>query len=279
MSEQVPTNGFAVPPIPQNQSLNPAPQVPSLQGLVPPAPAPAQEQPQQQPQQNADLVALLQGFLKQPQGQQPQVQEQEQAVEFDASEASELAEDDPLANSMLSVIGVVAPSIDIERFLSKALLANDASLIDVAYVQEKFPQSAQQLLTIARGLIDHSKAQGARREAAVHAAAGGKENWTAAAAVFRQSAPPAIKQIAQVLFERGQDVAAAQLVVGFSQQSGALASPGTFVQGGGANFGGQALDKATFQTELRKLNPNEVGYEQKRADLFARRQQGKALGR
>lgn len=284
MSEQVQTNGFVVPPIPaaQQASIAPsqAPQPTGLQALVPPQQTPQQAEPQQpqQPQQNQnpDLLALLQGFLQQPQQEQQAPQQQEV---FDESEISEMSENDPLANSMLSVLGAAAPGLDIDRLLSKALTQNDVGLIDVAYLQEKYPQNAQQLLTIARGLVEHAKTQGERRQNAIFQTAGGKEQWAAAAAAFKQSAPAALKQIAQVLFEQGNDTAGAQLVLGFAQQAGAVVQPGQFLQGGGAAPAGQALSKAEFQAALQKLNPNAEGFEQKRAELFQRRQLGKQLGR
>ena len=285
MAEQVPTNGFAVPPLPAGQPLQPGPaqQPQQPQPQVPQAPQPVQQPAPQAPaapaDANADLLNLLQGFLATQQPATPAPVAPAIQGDFDPSEVREVTSDDPYAASMLSVLTASAPGLDVERLLGRALLANDAALMDVAYLQDKYPAQAQNILNIARGLVEHNKVQGARREAAVHTAAGGKANWDAAAAVFKQQAPSTLRQIAQVLFEQGNDEAGAKLVTMFAQQQGVVPQAGDFIQGGGGQSVTQALDKAGFQAELRKLNPQEAGFEQARDALFQRRHLGKQLGR
>jgi hypothetical protein len=74
--------------------------------------------------------------------------------------------------------------------------------------------------------------------------------------------------------------AAAQTVVDFAGNKGLVPAPGQFL-GAGANAANaaQALDKAGFQQELRKLDPNSRTFQQDRDALFARRQLGKNMGR
>ena len=75
--------------------------------------------------------------------------------------------------------------------------------------------------------------------------------------------------------------AGAKMVVEFSKNSGHLPSVNPLLNTGVAApaAAAQALDKVGFQTELRKLNPQDRDYIAQREQLFARRQLGRQLGK
>lgn len=274
MTTAVPTDGFIAPPA----NAGAAPPANAQPGFVqpPPAgtPAPAAPVPAQAGADVAALTAALTAALA----------SQQAAVAPAAAPAAAVeGSDDPILRSMAAVLKTAAQGIDLDRLLGKAIEYGDAGLIDTAYLTEKGGVNAAQLLTIAQGIVESTNAKASAVEKEVHGLAGSEANWNACATAFNTKADPALRAVvAQMLDSKKSDQikAAAKLVVDFAKGTGIVPTPAGLVTGfGAAPISGQGLSKDEFQTELRKLNPQDRGFVAARQDLYARRQMGKQLGR
>lgn len=289
MTQAVPTEGFNSGLI---QNTPPANQQPGF--VVPPAgnapdQVPATPAQQAQAPQGNDALASAIAALTQALGTQvtpvepaaqaaPAIQGVPQNLnEFDVSSL-----DDPIMRSMATVMQTVGKDLDMDRAIGKALANGRVDLIDVAYITEKGGANAQQLITIAQGLVQAVEAKSAAATAKVYAMAGGQQQWDAGIAAFNSGAPQELRVVVGQMLDSGKDNlidAGAKIIVEFSKNSGLLPQNKPLLQQGAASaVAAQALDKVGFQAELRKLNPNERGFEAARAELFARRQAGKNLG-
>lgn len=184
---------------------------------------------------------------------------------------------------MATVMRTAGKGLDMDRVLGKALEHGSTDLIDVAYLKEKAGDTAEDLLAIARGIVEAVNAKAIEQEKAVFALAGSEANWHASVAAFNKSAAPELRAVIVQMFNSGNAAsieAAGKLVVQFAKGTGAVPSPAALVTNGGAAPAiGQALSKDEFQSELRKLNPQDRDYVARRGDLYARRQAGKQLGK
>jgi len=264
--------------------------VPQGQPAAQPGAQPAQPpaQPAASPDM-ANLVAMLQTALgnKAPDGAAtppaaPAATErpawmQDSANTFDVSSI-----EDPILRSMATVMQTVGKGVDLDRVMANALAHGDARLIDVAYLQEKSPDNAQQLAEIARGIVEGVVAKSAAIEKSVHALAGGEAGWDAATAAFNAAAPQELRvTVAQMLnsTNEGLITAGAKIVAEFGKGSGMIPQAGApLLNAAPGAAAGQGLSKASFQAELIKLRPDTPGYEEARTALFARRSLGKRSG-
>lgn len=285
MTQQVPVEGFAVPPAQpgthergQSQPGVHLPPPPSQQvpGFVPQAPAaPAAAQPTV-----AELRAMLAAAEASQLPAQPQAQPQQ--PQHNQSNFLDGAADDPMLESLTSMLVGTYPQLDQERAISKALAYGDPELIDFAYLREIGGANAKALENLARGVVNYTVQQANAREQAVYASAGGQANWQAAVAEFGKSAPAHLKLAVKTMFDSGQSAsvdAAAKTVLEYAKASGAALVPAGLVQSGATASTALALDKFQFQAELRKLDKHAPNFEQLRGELFARRQLGKQSGR
>jgi hypothetical protein len=191
--------------------------------------------------------------------------------------------DDPIIKSMATVMQTVGKGVDMDRAIGKAIEDGRTDLIDVAYLREVGGANAQDLITIATGLVNAVAAKSASVSNEVHALAGGQANWDAGVAVFNQAAPSELRLVVAQMLDSGKEQlikAGAKMVVEFSKNSGKLPNVNPLLQSGAsAPAAAQALDKVAFQTELRKLDPNSRDFQSQREQLFARRQLGRQLGK
>lgn len=280
--------GFSVPPVPDGAQVHqrtteaPPPagaQQPGFVPPAPPAPAPAagtftQEQVQAM---IAEALAKAQAPAPAPTPAAPALNP---AATITAP--AELATaSDPVLSSMTAMFTGSAQGIDITRALGNALTHGDARLIDVAYIREKGGANAEHLVTLAQGIISRVEQQAAEGAKAVHAEAGGEQQWNVAVAAFNTHAPAHQKLVIRNMLDSGNPEsikAAAKSVVEFARSSGQVpVAPGLVHAGAGGAGAAQALDKHGFQQALRQLSPNSPGYEQARAELFQRRALGKSL--
>jgi hypothetical protein len=289
--EVVNVSGFNVPPAQPgtergtNPPINGGPNLPPLNptpgfNTLPQAPNAITSQPQvQQPA---------------PQVQQPQVQpaKQEPAApalnELTGVPTSDLRNfdvgtiEDPVIQSMAQVLITSAPDIDLDRALANAIKYGNADLIDVAYLKEKGGAQGDQLASIAKGLVTQIAAKAEANVTAVFNIAGGEAQWDQSVAAFNQHAPQALRDSLTFMLDSGNSQwisAAAQSIVDFAKQSGAVPNPTALVQTGGAALStAQALSKQQFQAEMAKLNRNSQDYAAQSDALMQRRQLGKNLG-
>lgn len=186
-----------------------------------------------------------------------------------------------MLSSFTAAFSAIGQGVDVQRAIGNAITHGNPALIDMAYLTEKGGAQAEQLKTIAKAIVDRVQSQTAAATDAVYQTAGGKDQWSAAAAAFSQSAPVHLRQVVQQFLESGNPEtikAGAQTVLDFVRQGGLVAVPGKQVQAGGGVGAAQALSKEAFQTELFKLDKSSRTFEQDRAALFARRQAGKQTG-
>lgn len=190
---------------------------------------------------------------------------------------------DPILRSMATVMQSIGKGIDMDRVFSKALEHGDAGLLDVAYLREKGGENAEQLLTIAQGIVSAVNAQGEALQKSVHEAAGGSATWNASTAVFNKAAPSELRTVAKLLLDSGDAnkvKAGAKLVVEFAKSKGLVPQHSARVADGStaAMPAAAGLSKPAFQDELRKLNTQARDYTEQREALFARRAFGRTIG-
>lgn len=284
--EQVPTNGFGVPPIPGNAQQSgtppaPAPAPPGPQGFqLPPAVPPA---PGGFTQADIDkaVAAAIAAKPATPAAPAPAVPQAPLGNPAAALDIADAAASDTLLNSLTQTFTALGNGVDINRAIGHALTLGNPALIDNAYLAEKGGAHAAQLQALAASIVGRVQEQTKAAESAVYAAAGDKANWDAAAAAFNLKAPAHLKAVVAKLLESGNPEAigsGAQYVLDYARQQGLVPQAASLVQGGAGVASAQALTKDQFQDALFKMDKNARGYEQARADLFARRQVGKQLG-
>lgn len=280
MTQAVPTDGFVAPPPAGNPpNGNPI-------NIPPPAPAPAPA-PAPEPAAPAGMDAAIAAMTAAINGLTPTAAEPaagaEPAVANTLSGYDVHNIDDPIIKSMATVMQTVGKGIDLDRAIGKAIEDGRTDLIDIAYLREKGGANAQDLITIATGLVNAVAAKSAAVSSEVHTLAGGQANWDAGVAVFNQAAPQELRMVVAQMLDSGKEQlvkAGAKMVVEFSKNSGKLPSINPLLQSGAsAPAAAQALDKVSFQTELRKLDPNSRDFSAQREQLFARRQLGRQLGK
>lgn len=293
MTQAVPTSGFNLPGgaaveggaqniPPQNLEpgfVNPA-QQPNQTPPVAAAPAAAAPATSPLDASIAQLIAAIQAQNGAEPAPTPSTEVQPSTGKLNSLDVATI--DDPILRSMATVMQTVGVGIDMDRALGIAIERGDVALIDKAYLREKGGANAEQLITIAEGIVQAVEAQSAAVTQEVHALAGGEQGWNAAVAAFNTAAPEALRKVVATMLDsekKAQIKAGAQLVVEYAKSSGIVPQGKPLIQNGGAAVSAaQALSKEDFQTALRTLNPNDRQYQSLRQDLFARRAQGKQLG-
>lgn len=288
MTEQVRASGFSVPPVPagaevtQHSREQPQHQLPPQNqqpGFVPPAqtPAPAQ-QPAPAPAAasavDPTIAALLAALSGQPSAAAPST-----PTPAPTAAAPAPASGDPLVSSLTGILS--GSGVDVNRAIQNAIEYGDVNLIDRAYLESVGGKSADHLIRVAESLVQHDIRTDAAALQAAHTAAGGQANWNAATAAFNASAPAHMQQVVSVMANSGnpaQIQAATQMVVEFARANGAAIVPAGLIQAQAGMANQQALSKEAFQAELLKLDRNARDYEQRRGELFGRRQIGKRQG-
>ncbi|QQK88416.1 capsid and scaffold protein [Providencia phage PSTRCR_114] len=174
---------------------------------------------------------------------------------------------------------------DMERAVAAAIKTGDASLIDEAFIKEKFGEHAEFAKSLAEAYIQDMQSQEQRLVQSVHNAAGGKEQWDYMNQVFQGSAPEYLKNIVQAAVQAGKLEDAAQVVIQYAQSAGVTPQNKGVVHGsGGTGLG--ALSQSEFReayAALRKEAGNQSlespKFKPKLDALYARRQAGISMGR
>jgi len=291
MTQAVPTNGFVAPPSGNPPINGGAPNIPPAnmqEGfVVPPAGnAPTQIQPNQAPAPDAGqagLQAAIAALTTQLQATTPTAAPAPATgVSGELNTFNVSSIDDPILRSMATVMQTVGKGVDMDRALGKAIDSGRVDLVDAAYLREVGGENAEQLITIAQGLVQAIEAKSNAVTASVHALAGGEQGWTNSVAAFNTGAPQELRMVVAQMLDSNKDnmiQAGAKLVLEFAKASGRVPNINASLQTGAASMPqGQALDKLGFQAELRKLNPQDRSFEASRNELFARRNLGKQMG-
>ena len=288
MTEQVRVAGFAVPPVPtgadvtehsrdRQQPPNPAN---AVAGFVPPAQTPAQvpaAQPAAAPAAAPAIDPTLAALLAALGGATPAT-----AAAPAATPAPYTANSgDPVMNSLSGIL--TGSGVDVSKAIAKAIEYGDVSLIDKAYIASVGGANSAHLTQLAEQMVAHAGRESEAAEAACYALAGGQANFHSAVAVWNKAAPGHLKAIVEHMMDSGvrtQSDAAAKMIVEFAKGNGGLVQQAGLINAGASRPGAEAaLSKEQFQDEIRKLDKNAVGYEQKRGELYGRRAMGKSMGR
>lgn len=179
-----------------------------------------------------------------------------------------------------------AKASDFERAIGNAVRYGDESLIDAAFIRERFGDKADMATELAKAYLAGVTTRAQSAVQSVYALAGGEAAWGVARDAFNSIAPEHVKVAARALADSGRATDAAKLVLDYARQSGAVVTQGNLLQGGGSGLVGQALTAAEFSTEYKKLReqykgrsleqgPAKAAYD----DLLRRREQGRKLGR
>jgi hypothetical protein len=292
MAEQVAVSGFNIPPVPTGATVHEH----SREGGAQPSPAaranvaqPHEQefrslsQPAAAPQAPATapastdptLLALLAALTGNKEAAAPapaQAPAPVQAPQYSG-------DTDPVTSSLTGILS--SAGLDVHRAIGNALTHGDASLIDTRYIAEAGGAAAAHLTAVAQGLITHAVNAENALANSVYTQAGGEANWRAALGAFEKSAPGHLQTIVKSLYDTKNPSnvdAATKTILEFAKQAGVQITQAGVFGGGAAGGNVQALDKASFQAELLKLDKNSRGYEQARGELFGRRQAGKQLG-
>lgn len=293
VAPNVPQQGFQVPPageparVPVQPIAAPGQQpgwLPQGQPAAQPATQPQGQQPAAAPDLGAALAAIQAALGTAPQGAQPA----QAAAEVPGWVPENLESfdvegiDDPIIKSMATVMQTVGKGLDLDRVMSRALAYGDPTLIDVAYLNEKAGANAQQLVTIAQGIVQAVNAKSDAITQSVYAVAGGEAQWNASVAAFNQAAPQELRLTVAHMLDSTKDTliqAGAKIIAEFGKNSGMIPQQGApLLQAAAGQFAGQGLSKADFKAELAKLRPDAPGFEAAREALFARRSLGKRSG-
>lgn len=190
--------------------------------------------------------------------------------------------EDPTLRSMASAFKILGAGLDFDRIFAKAIDAGDPKLLDLAYLREKAGANADGLVGLAESIVNFTNQQAQEQAKAIYALAGGETQWNAATAAFNANAPAEYKLAVKQLIDSGvrsNVEAGAKLVTQFALGQGYVPTPAGLINSESGAPQGASLSKVEFQAELRKLNPNDRDYMDKRESLFARRRLGNTQGK
>lgn len=171
---------------------------------------------------------------------------------------------------------------DLERATKLALEYGDTSMIDEAFLKERFKDRWEEAKQIAEAVVEQTGVERQKLVDAVYATAGNKESWDASLAVYKQHAQPGLQKAIQMMFDSGDAVSvkeAAALVVDFAKNSGVLPAVSGRVTAGAGTADASGLSAADFQAAIGKLNQSSRSYTQDYKQLIEMRRIGKSLGK
>lgn len=239
---------------------------------VPEAQAPVQDSTKEVPV--FDVEALAAALAK-----------QNKPVE-EAAPAAELAETgNPAIDAGIAMLKSVSglSDADMVRAIGKAVERGDETLIDTAFIKERFGEHAAYAEMLAKAYLSDQVGQAQRAVQSAHDMVGGKANWDAMTQVFNAKAPEHLRAAARALADSGNIEGAAKLVVETAQGMGLVPKLSPKLQGGGAiNDALDAKGFAAAYSALRKEAGNQSlessKFKPQLEALMARRQAGKMKG-
>lgn len=172
---------------------------------------------------------------------------------------------------------------DISKALAAAYEAGDVKYIDKGFLKERYGDKAEQAIALAEAVFEaDTQAQQALLDS-VYSAAGGKEQFEACSALFKEHAKPAMRTVVKNMLDSGDPEAvreAASLIAEFGKQSGALVEKEGSRQSSSAGVvPGQGLTAQEFHTARHALSPLSKTYHDDLARLMDLRRLGKQSGK
>lgn len=175
-----------------------------------------------------------------------------------------------------------ADDADLQRAMKNALEYGDPSLIDDAFLAERFKDRAGEARQIAEAVLEQAGIERTRLVEAVYAQAGDKGKWDASLAVYKQHAAPGLQKAIQMMFDSGDAASvkdAAALVVDFAAKSGVLPTTNGRVVAGAGEAHAAGLSAAELQAAVGKLNQSSRTYRADYTKLIELRRLGRSSGK
>lgn len=175
-----------------------------------------------------------------------------------------------------------ASDSDLERATKLALEYGDSTMIDEAFLKERFKDRWEEAKQIAEAVVEQTGVERQKLVDAVYATAGDKAQWDASLAVYKQHAQPGLQKAIQMMFDSGDAVSvkeAAALVVDFAKNSGVIPAVSGRVAAGSGSADASGLSAGDFQAAIGKLNQSSRSYTQDYSKLIELRRIGKQLGK
>ncbi|ALA46503.1 putative scaffolding protein [Dickeya phage BF25/12] len=172
---------------------------------------------------------------------------------------------------------------DISKAMEAAYEAGDAKYIDKEFLKSRYGDKADQAIALAEAVFEADiQAQQALLNS-VYSAAGGKEQFDACSALFKEHAKPAMRAVVKNMLDSGDPEAvreAASLIAEFGKQSGALVEKeGSRQLAAAGVVSGQGLTAQEFHDARHALNPLSKTYHDDMARLMDLRRLGKQTGK
>lgn len=172
---------------------------------------------------------------------------------------------------------------DITKAMEAAYEAGDAKYIDKEFLKTRYGDKADQAIALAEAVFEADiKAQQDLLDS-VYTVAGGKEQFDACSALFKEHAKPAMRAVVKNMLDSGDPEAvreAASLIAEFGKQSGALVEKEGSRQFAAAGVvPGQGLTAQEFHDARHKLSPLSKSYHDDMARLMDLRRLGKQTGK
>lgn len=172
---------------------------------------------------------------------------------------------------------------DFIRIVGKAVERNDISLLDEAFVNEKYGDYKEHFRQITQALIDKRVADTETHVKVAYGVAGSEEAWKNAVGVFNQNAPEHMKLAVKTMIDNGNVKEGAQLLMEVVRNLGVPGSTSGLPVGNGTSKAGLSADQ--FREEMNKLI-KEAGnrslesgiYGERYQELLARRAIGRKAG-
>lgn len=189
---------------------------------------------------------------------------------------------DPIIKSMALMFRNVAKGADLDRALGNAIRYADSRLVDSAYLREIGGENANDLIEMAKGIVEGVIQQARSFEQSVYAEAGGEKQWYQAVNIFNSKAPEELRvTIANMIDSRDEKLirAATRMVVNFNNNSGFAPVVKPTLAHTAVTQAQQGLSEAEFDKALRGLNMFDKNFAQQRNELIRQRLIGKQAGR
>lgn len=172
---------------------------------------------------------------------------------------------------------------DISKAMEAAYEAGDAKYIDKGFLKSRYGDKADQAIALAEAVFEaDTQAQKALLDS-VYSTAGGKEQFDACSALFKEHAKPAMRAVVKNMLDSGDPEAvreAASLIAEFGKQSGALVEKtGSRQLAAAGVVPGQGLTAQEFHDARHALNPLSRTYHDDLAHLMDLRRLGKQTGK
>lgn len=172
---------------------------------------------------------------------------------------------------------------DISKAMEAAYEAGDVKYIDKEFLKSRYGDKADQAIALAEAVFEADIQAQQTLLDSVYSAAGGKEQFDACSALFKEHAKPAMRAVVKNMLDSGDPEAvreAASLIAEFGKQSGAFVEKeGSRQLAAAGVVPGQGLTAQEFHDARHALNPLSKTYHDDMARLMDLRRLGKQTGK